>query len=107
MSAKQIEEILKTSETVGNALLDESAFPCSNVVDNLACAAREDSRPLTRAEKAKGWAARPFAAYDPERMCNSCRAYWFASMTSNALRDVLHWQRVREAEQERKERTAK
>ncbi len=59
--------------------------PCSDVVNDKRCFDREEHRPLTRAEKDKGWARRPFSAYDPDKMCRGCAAYFHAECAALRL----------------------
>ena len=76
-----------------SALLDVDAFKCSSMsastAQNESCLQREDTRPLTKVERAGGNTARTFDNYDPERMCLTCRAYWHAAMCHNALKQAL------------------
>jgi hypothetical protein len=49
------------------------------------CLMKEEERPLTRQEKYNGWARRPFWAYDTQKLCNACRAYWCVEMAAQDL----------------------
>ena len=49
------------------------------------CLGAEDSRPLTRREKASGWVRRPFYAFDADGMCPGCAAYWHAERAAQIL----------------------
>ncbi len=76
---------MKSNEATQRARTDARALaatlfkgPCRNVVSDKRCFDREETRPLTRAEKGKGWARRPFSAYDPDTMCRGCAAYFHA-----------------------------
>lgn len=57
------------------------------------CLHAEALRPLTRQEKAKNWQCRPFYAYNPQRLCLACRAYWH---TCEAMTCLMDWQRRQE-----------
>lgn len=65
------------------------------------CVQREEERPLTRAERARGWARRPFGGYDAASMCSACAAYWHASMARISLLDVIRFRAVVETEQKK------
>lgn len=70
---------------LANALFN---MPCAHQGGNPKrerCMTLEEFRPLTRKERADGWDRRPFSAYDPERMCGECRAYWHAEMAAQTL----------------------
>lgn len=64
------------------------AVPCRRLGESISCVSREEQRPLTRAEKARGWARRPFDAYHDENMCVACSAYWHASVAAIRLDDA-------------------
>ncbi len=75
----------KAAELV--ALLVE--YPeCAEVASGdreLHCLTREAKRDLTRAELSRGWARRPYDAYDTDRLCLACRALWYAQMASQSV----------------------
>jgi hypothetical protein len=64
------------------------AVPCLRPKSGESCVLQEENRKLTFAERKKGWARRPFYAYDPAQMCDACAAYWHASMCQICLCDV-------------------
>lgn len=90
---KQVGEVSEASQlaqAVGKvaATLCGAAVPCLRPKNAMACIGHEEIRPLTRTEKEKGWARRPFYGYDPANMCDACAAYWHASMCQICLLDV-------------------
>lgn len=58
---------------LANTLLDEASVPCMDVQSGLSCAARQ-SMDTTE-----------FASYAHDKMCLTCRAYWYASMAQSSL----------------------
>lgn len=62
------------------------------------CVQAEENRPLTPAEKKKGWARRPFDLYDDARMCEPCSAYWHASVSQVRLHGLARRERMIESE---------
>lgn len=104
MTLKELSEMAKK---LGCDLLSTDVCPCTEQKRGTeSCVVAEDSRPLTREEKGKGWARRPFNAYDHRRMCNGCAAYWFASMTANVLAEMHCWDQRAKAEAEMKAKSA-
>jgi hypothetical protein len=104
-----LEEMIDMARQLCSATVrDDGELPCLNKrrLSTKSCTAEEEDRPLTRAEKAKGWARRPFFAYDTEAMCSHCRAYWYLSMAEIALRDA-HVFNQRIAAAERADRIAR
>ena len=82
-------QLSSAAHELASDLLSTEAAPCSCESSAVSsCITNEETRPLTRSEKSKGWARRPFSAYDPSKMCLACAAYWHASMCSNALHDM-------------------
>lgn len=78
-----------------SVVLQGAAFPCRDVHKDpkdrprpMSCIRREELRPLTAAESKRGWAGRPFYAYDPRLLCDVCAAYWYATMAHMTLLDV-------------------
>lgn len=71
--------------TLGRAGPD-AICPCHR---DVSCLRTEDERPLNYKERAMGWARRPFNAYDTDRLCLSCRAYWHLSMAVQDLQRLL------------------
>lgn len=55
--------------------------PCMNP-HQVSCLHAEEQRPLTSAEKALGWARRPFTHYNHHRMCASCAVYWHVEVAA-------------------------
>jgi hypothetical protein len=82
------EMIAAARELVSAANHNNGDLACVQQGIGDACTMQEEERPLTRAEKAKGWARRPFYAYDHDRMCSACRAYWYLSMAELSLSDI-------------------
>lgn len=76
---RSITDIADDARKLANELYDNDSFACAN--DNH-CLKSEDSRPLTKEEKAQGLVRRPFCAYDAERLCLGCRAYFYAEMAA-------------------------
>lgn len=98
---KPLKELADTARTLANDLFhaeaDSDDLVCSwQKADGNApsCMTREERRELTKKEKADGW-ARPFYAYDPERMCAACQAYWYAELAAQTLHR-MHCFKVRE-----------
>jgi hypothetical protein len=65
-----------------------AAVPCLRPKSGESCVLQEEQRKLTFAERRKGWARRPFYAYDHGQLCDACAAYWHASMCQICLLDV-------------------
>jgi len=96
---------LKALEEQANALamaLNKLDAPCTEVARSRAdtgtasCLAAEEYRPLDRAERAKGWSCRPYWAYQPARMCDTCAARWHANMARLALLDAIRRDQIRD-----------
>src|SRR5215831_5951121 len=51
------------------------------------CIMKEEYRPLTASEKARGWERRPFWAYDTARLCSACLAYYYAERAAQVLHE--------------------
>lgn len=83
----QLEQLMTQARWISEVLGRNEPAQCSKG-EPPSCVEAEGERTLTRVERGRGWSMRPFSAYDPERMCGSCRAYWFASMTVNAISDL-------------------
>lgn len=87
-SSDRLDELDRRIKVAGNLLHDWMGDGCDRTVK---CLQGEAERPLTRAELEKGWVARPFFAYDPDRMCCGCRAYFFLSLSDvNAREERKH-----------------
>ena len=112
-----LEELAATARSLANELYGTTEVPCSNLKDRPArdlvpgrpvtddagerksCLMKEEERPLTRAEKDKGWARRPFYAYHEAHLCNGCLAYWHAERVAQLLHEMNCW-RLRAAAKE-------
>lgn len=70
---------------------------CSQPAGNLSCVSAEQDRPLTRQENPHNYTFRPFGMCDPDRLCASCRAYWFAEMAAQTLHRIACVERRRVA----------
>ena len=75
----------KTQELAGIALNQDGVECLAMTAGNMSCVHTEGERRLTATEKRLGWARRPFYAYDTERLCAGCRAYWQLSMAAQEL----------------------
>lgn len=62
------------------------------------CIRAEETRPLDKRERSRGWEMRPYYAYDPGRMCHGCAACWYANMARLRLLDALAIARMVAAE---------
>lgn len=78
------EEIVKEVEALAAKLLKEPL--CYEDDAEGSCIHREEERAPTKAEAREGMVRRPFYAYDPDRLCLSCRAYWRVSLAAQDLR---------------------
>ena len=69
-----LESLAAASRELANDLFRTDNLDCNQQTpaDGRSCLTREEERPLTRAEKAKGWVHRPFFAYDENKLCNGC-----------------------------------
>lgn len=90
-----LKEISTAARNLANILFSNEETRCTQKVR---CMEREENRFLTALEKKRGWTRRPFNAYDPEQMCNGCRAYWFQEMAAQALHDCYVWAETIKAE---------
>jgi hypothetical protein len=61
------------------------------------CLMREEARPLTVQERKKGWARRPFFAYEENNLCGTCCAYWHAQRAAQILHELDCLRRKSEA----------
>lgn len=98
-------EMLRAARDLQSAMNESgenAPAPCTEDTGAGACIAKEEDRPLTRQEKAKGWARRPWSAYDPARLCDACAAYWFAGMVCVSLESIQRRQAIVEAEKARR-----
>jgi hypothetical protein len=95
-----LEALAKTAREIANECFRTEALPCANQRTDASptCIQAEEDRPLTRAEKAKGWARRGFADYDTARMCRACEAYYHAERAAQLLHEARCWQVRIEAE---------
>lgn len=90
-----LETLSTESRKIASALFSSDETRCSQ---KMLCMEREESRPLTKAEKMQGWTRRPFGAYNADFMCAGCRAYWFAEMAAQQLHEMRCWQIRAESE---------
>jgi hypothetical protein len=101
---RNLETLAKDARALANDLFrqlgEEAILDCRTPAGTATCLQREEARPLTREEKRLGWARRPFSAYQPERLCGGCAAYWFAEMAAQQLHR-LHCLDAREKAQAR------
>lgn len=103
-------ELGKIADKLVQGLMDETIFPCADVMGNRSdeqnCILTEQARPLTAKERQRhgtGWSQRPQYAYDTQRLCASCLAYWYAAQTAGAVNDLvcrLLWLQRRGQEQQ-------
>jgi hypothetical protein len=90
------EEIVKEAEALAAKLLREPV--CLKDKDGGSCIKCEGERKPTRAEERDGMVSRPYYAYDPDRLCLSCRAYWRVSLAAQDLRRLAQlkgWEAAR------------
>lgn len=90
-----LEQLKLDQCVITSVLASNKLHPCSEEIN---CCTAEEVRPLTLSEHKKGWHCRPFNAYNPDKMCCSCRAFWFASMTANAIDDMRCQEILRQRE---------
>lgn len=97
MTATKEEPTVKGLQERAHALSVElmgTFAPCARGEGKDSCVTVEEKRPLTAAERERGWARRPFYGYDHLRMCDACAAYWHASMASICLLDLGRRQEI-------------
>lgn len=96
-----LETTAATARQLANELFRNETIPCSSFdACGKSCLMIEEERPLTSQERAKGWARRPFYAYDDNKLCNGCCSYWHAERAAQVLHE-MNCHRVREAAQQR------
>jgi len=94
-------DLKETSKAVRTLIDILGRGPCPRATEKQKpCMCAEDDRELTAAEKRKGWSQRPFFAYDPDRMCPTCAAYWHAAMAGLALDRAVRLEAMENAEKE-------
>jgi hypothetical protein len=81
----RLESLSKRARDLANELFGTDGMECRRVGNGPTCIMLEDKRSLTKHERSLGWARRPFSAYDPDRMCCSCVAYWHAELAAQEL----------------------
>lgn len=91
-----LKEMAKDARNLASTLFATNAIPCTQPT---LCLQGEEDRPLTKEEKGRGWARRPFWAYSPSRMCDACAAYWHAERAAQILHDLDCLHRRMEARQ--------
>lgn len=84
-----LHEMSDKATELANALFRSEEAACSQPQS---CIEAEGGRPLTPAERRDGWTRRPFWAYQPERMCGGCRAYFHAQRAAQCLHEMACWQ---------------
>lgn len=84
--SETLQKFADKAQAFENAIIrDDQHLLCTQLGHDENCIQREGKRDLTKAEKRDGWTMRPFSAYDPQRMCYTCRAYWYACLTTQTL----------------------
>ena len=75
---------------MSNKLFSNNLLTCARQADleKESCLQQEERRPLTKEEKSHGWERRPFFAYDSERMCAACAAYYHAERAAQLLHQI-------------------
>ncbi len=82
----EADRLRATAAELAAALRSADVLPCTErALRGCSCIAAEKSRPLTRAERARGWARRPVSAYSPEKLCDGCGAYWHVSEAARLI----------------------
>jgi hypothetical protein len=99
-----LKRLSETARELANELFRRDVLDCTGPTDNgpVTCIRAEEDRPLTRAEKAKGWSHRGFASYDTSRMCRGCEAYYHAERAAQNLHEAYCWAVRIEADAARK-----
>lgn len=97
-----LEEMTEAARILASVLFSTEHVPCKRT-DGESCLTREEKRPLTKAEKDKGWYARPFYAYDTAKMCTGCEAYYHAERAAELLHNAMCWKVKIDAEAKRKQ----
>lgn len=97
---KTIDQLSEAARQLANDLFrNENELVCANQkTDNQeegkSCLQKEEERKLTAKEVRDGWTRRPFWAYDHNKMCNACQAYWLVEMAAQTLH-VMHCNSIR------------
>ena len=79
--AAAVSELRAAAEQTAKRLNTTEAAGCS---DAEGCLRKEAARP----GRGQTGTRRAFNAYDPDKLCDGYRAYWFAEMAAAALRDI-------------------
>lgn len=97
----KLQELSELARKLANELFNTDEAPCCRLTSKepQSCLALEDIRPLTRQEKAQGWVRRPFWAYNPQKLCMGCQAYWHTERAAQQLQELLSWQAWTKARQ--------
>lgn len=82
-----LSEFAATARGLASGLFRADDARCYGPTES-SCIEEEGSRPLTKAEVNRGWCRRPFWAYDVDRMCNSCLAYFHAERAAQVLHEL-------------------
>lgn len=87
----ELESAASTARQLANELFSQEVAVCVNQQKDgdLSCIQQEGRRALTRPEKARGWARRPFPYYDADRLCRSCRAYFYAELAAQTVHEMM------------------
>lgn len=90
----KLDDLVAVAQKLASDLYSNDLLPCIGLgEEDGSCLQKEEARSLTRKEVANGWARRPFWAYDQERLCPNCLAYWHADLCAQELhrrRCMLH-----------------
>lgn len=84
MATNTIDKLVLEAEALASKLVDAPVCGVNHAEGS--CIHREGERKPTREEEREGMVSRPFHAYDPDRLCLSCRAYWRVSLAAQDLR---------------------
>lgn len=90
-NVNRAKDLLARLRFVASELFGSATLTCMrvNAEEDGSCIRAEAERPLTPAEKREGWVGRPFWAYDPDKLCTACRAYWHAELAAQALHEAI------------------
>ncbi len=87
MSDEIIKGVLEATDKLASVLFHR---PCERSLRGKPqCHESEEKRPLTHAERNKGWSVRPFYAYNPDNMCPECAGYWHLVCARDRLRELV------------------
>lgn len=88
---RNLEQMAKDARELANELFSTEEARCVEQKTSadqsfVSCIQKENDRKLTGTEiEENGWARRPFYAYDPERMCSGCRAFYYTELAAQEL----------------------